>query len=230
VRATAVSVYEQLEAPFVTAVELRGVDEGLRTLWSQTDATACGETLDVTFSPRVYLADTVVVRTAVPNFEEIDAVRLEGLARIPLADGVGDACDNCIGMPNASQADGDGDGVGDACDCAPGDPGSAGPGEVTGLRIAMPAPGVARLTWVPPPGAESYSVTRGDLLAVDSWVYGPCLAEGIVGTTHDDAELPASDQGFLYLVQPWTAVCGAGTLGPESSGVERVNADPARCE
>jgi len=230
VRATAIAVYEQLEAPFVTEVELRGVDDELRTMWSGTDTTECGETLDVAFSPQAYLADTVVVRTAVASFEEIDAVRLVGLARVPLADGVGDACDNCIGAPNAAQTDGDGDGVGDACDCAPGDPGSEGPGEVTGLRVEQSAPGVARLTWVSEPGAQSYSVTRGDLLAIDSWVYGPCLAEGIVGTTHDDAELPASGEGYLYLVQPWTPACGAGTLGQGSPGVERFNADPARCE
>ena len=31
-------------------------------------------------------------------------------------DGVGDACDNCVGIPNTDQADRDGDGVGDACD------------------------------------------------------------------------------------------------------------------
>src|SRR6185295_6570809 len=42
VRATAVSVYEQVEAPFVTSVELRGVDDALRTVWAQTDTTTCG--------------------------------------------------------------------------------------------------------------------------------------------------------------------------------------------
>jgi MYXO-CTERM domain-containing protein len=43
------------------------------------------------------------------------------------ADGVGDACDNCVDVPNADQVDGDGDGVGDACvDGAGGAGGGAG--------------------------------------------------------------------------------------------------------
>jgi hypothetical protein len=229
VRATAVSVYEQIEAPFVTAVELRGIDDALRPVWAGTDQTACGETLDVAFAPRSYLADTVVVRTAVPFFEEVDAVRLEGLGRAAVPDGVGDACDNCAGSPNASQADSDGDGVGDACDCAPANPGSTGPGAVSGLAIDKPAPGVARLTWTATAGAEAYSVTRGDLAAVDTWVYGPCLAQGVPGTTYDDVAVPAPGEGFLYLIQPWTSACGAGTLGQMSPAVERLNADPARC-
>jgi len=35
------------------------------------------------------------------------------------ADGVGDACDNCVEDPNAGQEDGDEDGLGDACDNCP---------------------------------------------------------------------------------------------------------------
>jgi hypothetical protein len=230
VLATGVSVYEQTEAPFVTAVELRGTDDALRTVWAGSDATVCGGTLDVVFAQRSYLADTVVVRTAVPSFEEIDAVRLEGLGRVAVPDGVGDACDNCLGSPNASQSDSDGDGLGDGCDCAPADPASTGPGEVTGLVAAKPAPDVARLSWTQAGGAESYSVTRGDLAAVGTWVYGSCLAQGIAGTSYDDAAVPAPGQGYLYLIQPWTSTCGAGTLGQQASGIERLNADPARCQ
>lgn len=36
-------------------------------------------------------------------------------------DGVADGTDNCPGVKNADQADGDGDKIGDACDCAPND-------------------------------------------------------------------------------------------------------------
>jgi hypothetical protein len=42
-------------------------------------------------------------------------------------DGVPDGDDNCPGVPNAGQRDGDGDGLGDACDGSPGGPGG-GPG------------------------------------------------------------------------------------------------------
>ena len=38
------------------------------------------------------------------------------------SDGTGDDCDNCVAIPNASQSDVDGDSVGDACDVCPGTP------------------------------------------------------------------------------------------------------------
>jgi len=230
VRATTVSVCEQWKAPFVTAVELRGVDGALRTVWAEPDVTACGGTLDVSFAQRTYLADRVVVRTAAPDWEEIDGVRLEGIGRTAIPDGVGDVCDNCVGSPNSSQTDSDGDGVGDACDCAPADAASTGPGAVTDLGVAKPAPDVARLSWAATAGAASYSVTRGDLAVIDTWVYGPCLAQGVTGTTYDDAAVPAPGQGYLYLIQAWSSPCGAGPLGEQAPSLERLNADPARCQ
>jgi len=50
-------------------VELRDEDDAPRTVWAATDASACGETLDVSFARRAYYSDTVVVRTAAPWFE-----------------------------------------------------------------------------------------------------------------------------------------------------------------
>jgi len=40
-------------------------------------------------------------------------------------DGVADCTDNCLQIPNASQADADGDGTGDTCDACPSDPAKA---------------------------------------------------------------------------------------------------------
>src|SRR4029453_16036683 len=79
VRATGIGVFEQLEAPFVTQVQLRGVDNALRTVWSQTDTTACGTSLEGPLPTQPFLADAVLVRTAKPDFEEIGAVRLARL-------------------------------------------------------------------------------------------------------------------------------------------------------
>lgn len=102
-------------------------------------------------------------------------------------------------------------------------------------RSTSRSPGVliTRTPWscAPPPrGSKSYSATRGDLAALDTWAYGPCLGEGISGTTYDDAAVPAPGQGYLYLIQPWTTACGAGTLGAIAPGVERLNPDPARSQ
>jgi hypothetical protein len=165
-------------------------------------------------------------------FTPVGSTRQDIWAYVPDtdADGLLAACDNCPLVANLDQTDGDSDGFGDACDCAPIDPTSAGPGEVAGLTVEKLAAGVARLVWTADSGAESYSVTRGDLLAVRTGTYGPCLAEGVSGTSYDDASVPASGQGYLYLIQGWTTSCGAATLGELSPGVERINPDPARCD
>ena len=51
---------------------------------------------------------------------EVQAHYLAGVAHIGYSsDGIGDACDNCPAVYNASQADADQDGIGDACDNCP---------------------------------------------------------------------------------------------------------------
>jgi hypothetical protein len=88
--------------------------------------------------PTGYLVKGIRVTTAVPDFEEIDAVELIGTG-IPQAgpgrpDGVGYACDKCPSLYNPDQQDTDLDGVGDACEClgvtcaAPSDPCRVAPG------------------------------------------------------------------------------------------------------
>jgi hypothetical protein len=230
VQATGVDVHEKLEAPFITQIDLRDTSNNLHTVWTGTDTTACGEVLAIAFPATPYFVTGVVVRTAAPNWEEIDAVELVGIGALgPTPDGVGDACDNCPATSNPTQADADTDGAGDACDCAPTDPAATGPGEMTGLSADAPAPGLARISWLATPGAQDYAITRGLLSALTLGQYGSCFAQGVTELSVDDADLPAAGNAFLYLGQARSEVCGSGTLGIDSSGQERVNGDPAAC-
>lgn len=71
--------------------------------------------LVVTTSGEAYVDD--VALSVMPGQPDMDA------------DGVADSADNCLGIPNPSQADADGDGQGNACDVTPGDiPPSGGSG------------------------------------------------------------------------------------------------------
>jgi hypothetical protein len=233
VRARSVEVHEKLEAPFVTQIDVRDTNGALHTVWAATDSTSCGSVLVASFSELPYFVQAVVVRTAKLGWEEIDAVELVGVAvgvgTTPAPDGVGDVCDNCPGRNNPAQADADGDGAGDICDCAPADPAATGPGEVTGVQLGSPSPGVTRLTWAGAPGADDYGVTRGLLSNVTGGAYGSCLAQGLTATSYDDATAPPIGNGFAYLIQGRGAACGWGTLGSDSAGLPRVNGDPDAC-
>lgn len=144
-------------------------------------------------------------------------------------DGIGNAADNCPFVHNPNQADTDGDGAGDACDCAPLDPAARPPAEVTGLVVMHLGNGLAELTWAPAAGSDSYSITRGTVATLATGSYGPCLASSVLTNGTRDPQLPAPGQGFVYLVQGYDSVCGAGTLGVDSTGAERINFSPGAC-
>ena len=134
-------------------------------------------------------------------------------------DGLGNYCDNCPASPNAGQTDADADGAGDACDCQPQDPNDHRPEEVQGLSAAQSG-GTTTLSWLSVPGADSYAVTRAALTTLGSG-YGPCLAQGIPGTSYPDTAAPEPGQGYAYLVQAQNFECGLGTLGYTSAEQER---------
>ncbi|HEX5042888.1 MAG TPA: FG-GAP-like repeat-containing protein [Candidatus Polarisedimenticolaceae bacterium] len=233
VRARSVEVHEKLEAPFVTGIDVRDTQGALHTVWAATDSTSCGSVLVASFPEVPYLVQGVVVRTAKPGWEEIDAVELVGVAvgvgTTPAPDGVGDVCDNCPERNNPAQADADDDGAGDICDCAPADPAATGPGEVTGLQLGSPLPGVTRLTWAGTAGADDYGITRGLLSNLTGGAYGSCLTQGLTATSYDDGTAPPLGNGFAYLLQARGAACGWGSLGSDSAGLPRVNGDPEAC-
>ena len=85
------------------------------------------------------------------------------------------------------------------------------------------------LTWQAVAGADTYSVTRGDLATIGSGSYGGCLAEGITELEFEDTESPAAGRGFAYLVQGQSLECGLGLLGFGSTEEVRTNLDAGAC-
>jgi len=221
VKAVGVNVHESLEERFVRGIDLRDLSLEYHPVWNAMDTTACGDVLRARWQLTPYDVNRVVVHTAAPDWEEIDAVELLGVFDSP--DGIGDACDNCPEFPNANQADLDGDGSGDACDCAPGDPAARPSAAVDGVFAESPSPGVVRLSWGPAAGAATYAIVRGELSTLSVTHLGDCLAGGLAGLAWDDAALPAAGEGFSYLVRGESPVCGAGTLGFGAFDAPRID-------
>ncbi|HKQ63009.1 MAG TPA: thrombospondin type 3 repeat-containing protein [Candidatus Polarisedimenticolaceae bacterium] len=147
----------------------------------------------------------------------------------PDGDDLGSLCDNCPDAANLSQADSDADGAGDACDCQANDPNDRAPDPID-LTAARTGTGTTSLSWSAQVGADAYSVTRGTLAGLDAGSYGTCLVEGLTATTLNDPVVPLAGQGFLYLVQGQSFECGLGSLGKDSTELERVNGDVNACD
>lgn len=95
--------------------------------------------------------------------------------------------------------------------------------------VTDPAPAAPTLAWGSVTGAERFSITRTDRLALSAGHYGTCLADGITQQTFEDAAAPPPGEAFIYFLQGKSLTCGIGTLGFDFAGAERVNLDPAAC-
>lgn len=162
-------------------------------------------------------------------------------------DGLTQLADNCPLVYNPDQLDGDGDlrgdacatdwdgdGIGDAADCASKDRRAGRPGDVHPVSVQHDrASGSTTLAWPLLPAADRYDVSRGRIAELRAGTFGQCRTavdpDPADGTFHDTTS-PGAGDGFFYLVRGVDAGCGgAGTWGSGSSGVERVNTDPAAC-
>jgi hypothetical protein len=219
-RAFGVDVHEAFGERFVKQIELAQGTGPYSVAWRATDATTCGDALEARFALTPTLVDRVLVRTAAPDWEEIDSVALVGV--YSAHDQIGDACDNCPQRSNPSQADVDEDGAGDTCDCAITDASTRPAAEVEGLVVERRPAGVLRLRWDAAEGADSYAIVRSELHTLSATHVGECHIAGLGSLIWDDAAVPAPGRGFGYLVRGDDDACGPGTLGVGAYGVARV--------
>ena len=106
---------------------------------------------------------------------------------------------------------------------------SRAPGPVTVLSALQPTPGTIRLIWENPAGADTYTVTRGELGQIETGSYGSCLASGLPLPDFEDPALPDPGEGYFYLIQAESQACGLGALGFDSEGTQRVNGNSSAC-
>jgi len=139
-------------------------------------------------------------------------------------DGFGDACDNCPATPNLDQADFDGDAAGDVCDCLPLDGTQFdSPHEIAGLHLPDPI----TLEWnsdaANSGSGTAYQVVRGSLaeFPVGSGLQEICLDSAVAGTSVEDAQPVPPAAGVYYLVRGINA-CGIGGYGADSTATARV--------
>ncbi len=103
------------------------------------------------------------------------------------------------------------------------------PGEATGLLVSGDAP--SRLTWEPAPGADQYDVTRGRASVLASGDLGECREDPRpADLVFEDPDRPPVGEAFTWLVRGVSLACyRGGSLGRDSAGRERTNANPGAC-
>ena len=177
-------------------------------------------------------------------FDSKDWILKASEAQIALADadgdGVPDRNDDCPAVANPDQIDTDGDGLGNACDpdddndalpdgqdCAPLDASQGTPDEVASIGVDGAAGQPSRLAWSTAARSDGYDLSRGLLSGLSEGQWGACLRSMFAATAYDDADLPAADTGWYYLVRGHDAGCGGpGSLGTGSAGAERFSPCP----
>ncbi|HXU11311.1 MAG TPA: putative metal-binding motif-containing protein, partial [Candidatus Binatia bacterium] len=135
-------------------------------------------------------------------------------------DHVGDVCDNCLLVSNQDQANFDGDVDGDACDLNDG-------------LIYLDLPNASLILWQQEAGPDSFNLYRGDLRVLrTSGLYTQDPAAVPLAARYCDLpdtsladDPPPRGQAVFYLV---TGNIGGveGSLGKNSAGAERPNANP----
>jgi hypothetical protein len=144
------------------------------------------------------------------------------LAALHPLDGVGDACDNCVGQFNPSQTDSDADSEGDFCDLDD--------GTIYGY-FDRPD----HVDWHEEAGFSTWNLYRGDLddlLALPHlYTQAPgsnALAQrqcGLTSPFHEDLDVVPSGKVAFYLITG-NSGGGEGDLGTDSSGAPRPNDNP----
>jgi RHS repeat-associated protein len=79
VNATGVSIHETYNSPFVSKIEYLEPKGTAHAVWQETDTAACNSWLTTSHDQTSYMVKQVRISTAKRGWEEIDAVRLDGL-------------------------------------------------------------------------------------------------------------------------------------------------------
>ncbi len=154
------------------------------------------------------------------------------------ADGEPDLQDNCPNQSNPLQTDTDRDSMGDACDddddndgvpdaadCAPLDPAGSTPPTDIGDTVVF-GPATDLLSWQQPAWATYSNLYRGNVVAAAGFAFDHvCLEATLTGSSATDTTEPGASGLFYYLITG-ASVCGEGSPGSGSSGLERPNPTP----